>query len=170
MRFTARLLTLGAMLLLAAAWFAFMRPASLGGPAGYLYVNGVSMEPTLVTGDLVITRRAEHYRAGQIVAFRPRAGQPGAGAIVIHRIVGGSADGFVVQGDNKPGPDEWRPAEADIVGALWVRIPGAGVAIGWLRSPTVMASLAAAVTVFAVLMWGAPRPAPVAAADRERTA
>jgi signal peptidase len=141
-----------------AAWFLLLRPTSLGGPAGYLWVNGTSMEPTLESGDLVVVRQAGTYGPGDIVGFRVPDGEPGAGGLVIHRIVGGSASaGFVTQGDNKPRPDEWRPTGNDVVGALWFVLPGAGPAFTWIRQPTVFAALAAALVVFSVMAGGASR-------------
>ncbi|HSL33972.1 MAG TPA: signal peptidase I [Candidatus Limnocylindrales bacterium] len=138
-----------------AAWFVLLRPTSLGGPAGYLWVNGTSMEPTLASGDLVVVRQQGAYGPGDIVGFRVPDGEPGAGALVIHRIVGGSAsDGFVTQGDNKPRPDEWRPTGADVVGAQWFVLPGAGPAITFVRQPAVFAALAAAAVVFLVMAGG----------------
>ncbi len=39
-------------------------PAKLGGAAGYVLVNGISMEPRFHTGDLVIVRQADRYQVG----------------------------------------------------------------------------------------------------------
>ncbi len=52
-----------------AAWAIFLRPTALGGSASYIFVNGVSMEPTLVTGDLVVLQRggARVLRLGHFV-------------------------------------------------------------------------------------------------------
>lgn len=142
-------------LALLAAWFVLLRPTTLGGPASYLWVNGTSMEPTLASGDLAIVRESGAYGPGDIVGFRVPQGEPGAGALVIHRIIGGSAsDGFVTQGDNKPIPDRWRPAGEDVVGAVWVVLPGAGPAVSWIRQPAVVASLAAALVVFSIMAGG----------------
>jgi signal peptidase len=140
------------------AWFVLLRPAALGGPASYLWVSGVSMLPTLETGDFVVVQKADHYEAGEILAYRVPEGEPGAGAIVIHRLVGGSAnDGFVMQGDNKKQPDDWHPKADDVVGHLWVMVPGAGGAVALLRNPTVLAPLAAGATVFFILLGGPSR-------------
>jgi len=145
------LLTLAAF----AAWFVLLRPGSLGGPASYLRVSGTSMLPTIHDGDLAIVTAADAYVVGEVVAFRVPADEAGAGAMVIHRIVGGSpTTGFVTQGDNKPGPDLWRPKPADIVGTLRFVVPGAGPILGGLRQPAVFAAIGAGFTVFAVLLGG----------------
>jgi len=136
-----------------AGWFLLLRPSTLGGPAGYLWVNGTSMEPTLESGDLVIVHRADTYAVGDVVGYRVPDGEPAAGGLVIHRIVGGSAtSGFVTQGDNKPRPDDWHPKPNDIVGTSWFVLPGAGPLVTWLRQPTVVGALAAALVVFSIMM------------------
>ncbi len=146
--------TLGSLLSVAlfVGWFVMMRPAFLGGPVSYAMVLGVSMEPTLHEGDLALVRTRDRYAVGDIAAFRVPRGQPGAGAIVIHRIVGGSADaGFITQGDNKDGPDLWRPTDRDILGEMWLRIPGAGRILARLRGPYLLAALSAVLAF--LMMW-----------------
>lgn len=136
------------------AWFILLRPTALGGPTSYLFVSGTSMLPTLETGDLVIAQSATTYEVGDVVAYHVPEGQPGAGALVIHRIVGGAANAFLIQGDNREQPDDWRPASDDIVGRLWLRIPGAGTAIAFIKQPGVLAPLAAGLAVTFVLLGG----------------
>ncbi len=120
------------------AWFFLLRPASLGGPASYVVVSGTSMEPTLYTGDLVITRRQDSYEVGNIVAFRVEDG------LVIHRIVGGTAEsGYVLRGDNRDSNDQWRPAPREIAGRLWLRLPRVGRWVQRLREPANFAALVA---------------------------
>jgi signal peptidase I len=110
-------------------WLLFLRPVALGGSASYMLVSGHSMEPSMHTGDLAVLQRQTHYAIGDVVAFPVQQG-----ALVIHRIVGGDgARGFIMQGDNKDAPDDWQPADAEILGKLWLRIPGAGRAVGALR-------------------------------------
>ena len=125
------------------AWTVFLRPQLLGGPATYVLVSGTSMEPTLHNGDIVVVRRHESYRIGQIVAFRVPRGEVGAGAIVIHRITGGAAlGGYELEGDNRETPDLWHPHATDIVGAKWLRILGGGRVFTFLRSPLGVAIVA----------------------------
>ncbi len=127
-------------------------PAALGGRSGVVMVSGVSMQPTMHTGDLALVRQHDRYEVGEIVAFRVPKGEQGAGAIVIHRIIGGSGDqGYVLQGDNKPRPDPWRPTNADVVGARWGLVPKAGSLLSFLLAPINVAALASAVVVFKIL-------------------
>ena len=155
----SRVAGLALFVLALAGWFFVLRPTSLGGPASYLWVSGVSMLPTLETGDFVITQQQDAYAVGDVLAYRVPAGDPGAGAIVIHRLKGGSAvDGFTMQGDNKQLPDEWHPRQGDVVGRMWVAIPGAGKYLQVLRSPTVFAPLVAGTVVFLILLGGDSKP------------
>lgn len=144
------------------AWFLFLRPpAFLGGPTSYVRVSGVSMEPSLREGDLAVVRKQGSYSPGDVVAFRVPKGEPGDGAIVIHRIVGGSAeDGFIMQGDNKENPDLWRPTQDDIVGGMWFSVPLAGRLLAFLQSPLLSAGLASGFAVFLVLSGDAEEKRP----------
>ena len=141
------------ILALIVAWFLLFRPAALGGPAAYQIVSGLSMEPVLHTGDLVITQRAGTYAVGDLIAFHVPDGQLGAGSVVIHRIVGGNgASGFIVKGDNKTTPDTWQPKASDVIGHSWIALPGSGDLLLTLRRPTVLGALAASVFAFWFLM------------------
>jgi signal peptidase len=125
-------------------WAMFLRPQSLGGPAGYVLVSGKSMEPLYHTGDLILVRRKQSYTIGDIIAYRVPQGDAMAGAQVIHRIIGGNAThGFVVQGDNRTGADVWRPKLTDIVGSASLKIPQAVVVLQFLRSPLLLGLFAA---------------------------
>ena len=125
-------------------WAQFLRPQSLGGRAGYVLVSGHSMEPRYHTGDMVMVLRHSSYHVGQVIAYRVPKGDAMAGAQVIHRIIGGNGTkGFVVQGDNRTAADVWRPKNGDVVGAKVLRIPNAVSVLQYLRSPVLLALLAA---------------------------
>jgi signal peptidase len=152
-------------------WFVLLRPSFVGGPASYVVVAGDSMEPTLSSGDLVVLRHQRTYHEGDIVAFRVPEGELAEGAIVIHRIVGGSAEeGFTTQGDNKERPDLWRPRPADIMGKQWLHLPRVGGLLAFLRQPLLLASLAGGVGMFTVLGGGWRKPPPGSNASRPRPA
>ena len=145
------------MLLVIAAcvfWALFLRPQSLGGPAGYVLVSGKSMNPLYHTGDMILVEHHSSYRVGDIIAYHVPKGDAMAGAQVIHRIIGGnSTHGFVVQGDNRTAPDVWRPKNADIVGAAALQIPQAVVVLQYVRSPLLLGLLAASF-MFVYLLTG----------------
>lgn len=138
-------------------WALFLRPQSLGGPAGYVLVSGHSMLPRYHTGDMVLVERQSTYHVGEVIAYHVPQGDPMAGAQVIHRIIGGDAKrGFIVQGDNRTAPDVWRPKQGDIVGAKALRIPNAVLVLQFLRSPVLLGLLAASF-VFVHLLTGGKR-------------
>jgi signal peptidase I len=148
---------LGLVLTVAAVvfWAMFLRPQSLGGPAGYVLVSGKSMLPRYHTGDLVLVERKSSYHVGEVIAYHVPKGDPMAGAQVIHRIIGGdAAHGFLVQGDNRTAPDVWRPTPKDIVGAKALRIPNAVVVLQYLRSPLLLGLLAACFVFVGVFTRG----------------
>lgn len=152
LRYGRKAVVLGVVALALLFWLQYLRPASLGGNAGYVLVSGHSMLPHYKTGDLVLVERRSSYHKGEVIAYRVPKGDPMAGAQVIHRIIGGDAThGFVVQGDNRTAPDVWRPKPGDIVGAKALRIPDAIVVLQFLRAPMFLALLAACFVFVRVL-------------------
>lgn len=146
---------LGATVLVAAvvAWALLLRPTALGGPATYVVVSGTSMEPTLHTGDLVVLRAHDSYGVGDLVTYPVPEGAPGAGDLVIHRIVGGSAEGgFTTQGDNRRQADDWHPTAEQVRGREWFTVPGAGTVLTRFTDPPLLAALAGGVAVVVVLL------------------
>jgi signal peptidase len=92
-------------------------------------------------------------------------GDIGAGSLIIHRIVGGSAAaGWIVQGDNKDVPDLWRPRRSDVVGAMWASVPSAGSILARATSPSVLALI----SVLLALFLGLPGAVATAADSRLR--
>jgi signal peptidase len=153
----ARLALTTVTLALVVAWALVLRPQILGGPASYVIVSGRSMEPTLRTGDLVVGLERSSYRAGDVVAYRVPKGDPGAGALVIHRITGGSApSGYVTQGDNRDGADEWRPKPDDVLGRSALTLPRVGLLFMWVRTPLGLA-IAAGLAAFLFVLAGSRR-------------
>ena len=155
-----RLLRLGSLLLTLAVivfWFVFLRPVSLGGPADYVIVSGLSMEPTLRTGDVVFALEQRSYAIGDVIVYRVPAGEPAAGDRVIHRIVGGSdTTGYRVRGDNKDGIDPWRPKNGDILGKARLTVPRVGSWLVLLRTPLGIALVAGLTTLLVALAGSAP--------------
>jgi len=124
------------------AWVVFA-PIRLGGQATYVIVNGNSMEPNFHLGDLVIVRQENTYQVGDIVVYRSAELK----GFVFHRIIGLNLDHFVLKGDNNSWTDSYQPTQSELLGKLWIYIPKAGNIVKWLRTPIVMAALAAVVGI-----------------------
>ncbi len=139
-------------------WAVTLRPTQLGGPATWVVVSGDSMEPTLSDGDLVVLRSADGYAVGDVVTYPVPAGGPGAGSLVIHRVVAAHDGTLTTQGDNRDRADDWRPAEEAGRGALWLHVPGGGrVLLHLVQPPAVAAAAGGGFTLWLLLR---PRGAP----------
>ena len=106
-------------------------------------VQGTSMEPFLVTGDLVFLHGVNPaaLRKGDVVAVVvPRQDQTryGLPPRVVHRIIAvyHTPAGLVFQtkGDNNPGPDVFRTPAADIVGEMTGKLPYLGYPLLFFQS------------------------------------
>lgn len=115
------------------------------GQARVVVTHGVSMNPVYYQGDLVVVARSQTYAVGDIVAYHVHGGP----VIALHRIIGASAAGFTVKGDNNQSTDIDHPAAAQIIGKALLHIPQAGTALKALTSPPVLA-----VGAFALLGGG----------------
>ena len=150
MKSLARITTI--LVLAAAAVLAALQ--LLDAPAKYVIVSGHSMEPTMHTGDVAFVIRHGSYRRGDVVAYRVPDGEPGAGGIVIHRVIGGSAAvGYATRGDNRAARDIWRPKPDDMIGAMAFQIPRAGFVPAFLGT-RIGLSIGAALLAFFVLHGG----------------
>lgn len=107
--------SLGALAVLGA--FAYIVwPIMLGGSATFVVVRGHSMEGTYHQGDLLYARNDRAFAPGDVAVYRIPKGKPGAGALVVHRILRQLPDGtYLFQGDNKKAPDDVTPSRKDIV-------------------------------------------------------
>ena len=115
-------------------------PRALGGPTSILAVSGNSMEPRIKAGDLILVRSGGPYHVGQIVAYHNIP----ASATFLHRIIAVRGTGFAMKGDNNGWIDPGTAQPQQILGSLWIRIPGAGSAFKWVATPLHGALLAAA--------------------------
>jgi signal peptidase I len=121
-----------------------LAPAHFGGPATYVIVDGNSMEPRFHRGDLLLVRAEPAYGVGDAVVYQNAE----MGSYVFHRIIGTELDRFILQGDNNSWLDSYKPGADEIVGKLWLRIPGLGKSIEWMRFPLHMAVTVGVLGVF----------------------
>ena len=145
------------ILLIAVAAFAIW-PVRLGGATSYIIIKGTSMEPKFHTGDLAVLRAQDSYRTGDIVAYRIPHGNAGGGHLVIHRIIGRSHGGFLMQGDNRNTPDSWYPKPSDVLGKFRILVPIPGMQF-WAFLPWVCCA-AIGLAVMWILWPRRPEPDP----------
>lgn len=139
--------------LLVAGWAVTLRPVALGGPAAFVGIDGISMQPTMYQGDMAITRRHHTYRQGEVIAYHVPKGQAGEGNNVIHRIVGGNGrTGYTTQGDNNSYTDVWHPTDHDVIGKVWIKAPNAAGWLSHLRSPGTLALVVGIVTFVVMVL------------------
>jgi len=127
----------------------FLWPTSLGGCTTLTVVSGRSMEPTYVDGDVVVSRCGTP-QVGDVVVYQPEGY---GGARIIHRVVGGAATGWVVQGDNNDWLDPFEPTNDEVLGVARIHLPKIGLAAKALMSPLIWVSLI--VLALAILVWPA---------------
>jgi len=106
-------------------------------------VEGVSMHPTLVTGDLVFLEKANPsaLKVGNIIAVHvPQVDRTNYGlpANVVHRIVRieHSTNGllFITKGDANSGADVFQTRPGDVIGKLRYAVPGLGYPFLFVQS------------------------------------
>ena len=130
---------------LAVGWY-FFAPTQIGGQASYVTISGVSMEPLMHKGDLVILKKKSHYEVGDIVAYH----SIDIHQVVLHKIIGRDGQHYIMRGINTPGPDREQPVFSDFVGERWIQLDGMGTWLQRAREPKSAALLAG----FAVLLAG----------------
>jgi signal peptidase len=154
MRRLALVVLRGALVVIAVTTAALVWPLVTGRPSRVIIVSGHSMEPTYHTGDLLLAWPASTYHKGDVMPYRIPADEPGAGGLVIHRVVGRDVDGYVMQGDNNDAPDVWRPTPQDAIGRTVLLVPKVGIALAWIRQPLILAALAAGLVTTTLLLRG----------------
>jgi signal peptidase I len=129
----------------AAVWHYFA-PTQIGGSSSYMIIRGMSMEPSIHRGDLVILKKRGDYEVGDVAAYHNKV----IGGIVLHRIVGRDGERYILRGDNAQAPDSEQPLKSAFVGARWIQLKGMGAWLDRAREPKNSALLAG----LAVLLAG----------------
>lgn len=105
-------------------------------------VKSGSMEPTIPTGSIIITKKQNFVQIGDIVTFH----SPNIDKIpVTHRIIDikkdSNSEKIYTQGDANNGPDLGNIKNSDIIGTLLFHIPYVGYIVSISRNPYALAIL-----------------------------
>ena len=133
----ARRLPTAGLLVLMTIGLLFAVAVALG-EFSFVTTHGRSMNPLYYQGDLVIVDKAHDYRVGDIVAYRVKAQH----LTVLHRIIGGDANGFVMKGDNNQSIDPYHPTPSQILGRAALHIPRGGIWLERITSPVILGMIA----------------------------
>jgi len=103
-----------------------------------LTVMSGSMEPTIHTGDVVVTKPIAPMdaRVGDVLTYK----EPhGAGRLITHRVkamqAAGEKVGFTTQGDANDTSERWQVAATGQIARVTHRVPKLGYALGFMRDP-----------------------------------
>lgn len=109
------------------------------GQLGMVTTSGISMEPRVEAGDLVVVRATGSYAVGDAAAYRSAQ----LDTVVLHRIVGVEGDRYVFQGDNNDWLDPEKPTLDDLIGKELLHIPSGGIWLSRLTSAPLLAGFLA---------------------------
>lgn len=101
-------------------------------PRTYSVITG-SMEPTIKTGSLVLTKPVTEIRSDQIIAFTsPNNGKD----VILHRVADSSdLSAIKTKGDNNNGEDAWTISQDDVLGEYVTGVPYFGNVSMYMRTP-----------------------------------
>ncbi len=90
-----------------------------------------SMEPNISVDDVVLVHARGQYKERDVVMYL----DPASGDYITHRIIAETDGGYITQGDNNDSPDTAVVTKENIVGAVFLTLPNAGVVSKFMSSP-----------------------------------
>lgn len=139
----------------------------------WVITTGVSMQPTMQSGDLVVVKGIDpkNLVVGDIILFQQillnnasslDKGKSGLLSIpIMHRIVNtlriGNHTYFQTQGDNEPDRDDWFVPEEGVLGVAIFIVPKLGQVVFWLSMIEVKLFLISLI-IFGLFIWPLIRP------------
>lgn len=103
-------------------------------PFSTYIVQSGSMEPTIMTGDLIFVRRNRGFANKDIITFHDPQGHT-----ITHRIIktekqpNGTME-FITKGDNNEDEDQYTTPPKSVLGVHWFTIPKLGYILVYTRS------------------------------------
>ncbi len=110
-------------------------PGLLNGMPGFrsFLVQSGSMEPSIMTGDIIIVKPDSRYEKNDVITFINREGRT-----VTHRIAGtngkGTAVSYVTKGDANRAEDEDTVSFQQVAGKVVLVVPKLGFLVGFAKT------------------------------------
>jgi len=93
-----------------------------------------SMEPAIITGDLILVRGEDNYEVDDIVTFYSGSGE--GSRVITHRIESINDDGlYVTKGDANSVSDVDLVQKDNVIGKYFFRIPYLGYVVNFSKTP-----------------------------------
>lgn len=121
----------------------FVRKSPVPAFCGYstLIVTTGSMQGTIDEGDMIIIKRTDTYKVGDVVSFIQD------GSVVTHRIIREEDGNFFTKGDANNVEDTRAIKQEHIVGKVTGKIPHLGLFFSWIKDEGGWAYIVAAAAV-----------------------
>jgi len=117
---------------------------TVGGYGEAVVMTG-SMEPKIMTNDMVIIHKQATYQKGDIIAVK------GTHYSFTHRIYAVTKTGYITKGDANNAVDS-ETLKKNVFGKVILIVPGFGKVINWLKSPVGMIIA----TLIVIAAWEIP--------------
>jgi len=122
------------LLLLIVGFLTLSSNTSLLGSYESLLVRSGSMEPTIMTGDVIFAKQLNQYNKNDVVAFKDEGDR-----VITHRIVKiDESDGqltFITKGDANRSIDNGTILQENIIGKVVFVIPTIGFLMSFVKTP-----------------------------------
>ncbi len=92
-------------------------------------VQSGSMEPAIMTGDIIVVKKSEEYYPNETITFYNNAKQ-----IVTHRIIKAENDSYSTKGDANRAGDDDQIAKDQVIGKVVLVIPKLGFLVSIAQS------------------------------------
>lgn len=133
-------------------------PALLPVLGRHMYVvRGASMEPAIPLGSVVVVHSTNPalLKVGEVVTY-----QTAVGTVVTHRVTAieaGSDLRFQTKGDASSSADPGLIPASEIVGSVEYTLPGVGILVAMLASPTGVLLAVGILAALVVMTWSTER-------------
>lgn len=109
--------------------YALLSNGALSGKLHSYLVQSGSMEPTIMTGDVIFVSAQESYMKNDVITFKENDGR-----IVTHRIMDVQSGAFTTKGDANRTEDNGSVSPKNVIGKVFFTVPKLGYLVSFSRT------------------------------------
>lgn len=122
-------------ILIACIFFIKISSSNANLPIKSFLIQSGSMEPTIMTGDVILVQSSDTYKQRDVITFYDHGKR-----VVTHRILevnqGPQGEEYITQGDNNQTPDIAPVPKSDVIGKHALTIPKLGYLVAKSKTKT----------------------------------